>query len=197
MKHTKKSRGTELATRLLVACAAVGWGTALLAGTGYATTWHVPVDVPTIKAAVEDSASYGDSVLVAPGVYDTASGEVFPIFMKDGVVLTSEEGAAATRLDANGTEKVITGSDPDSTTAIAGLTITGGFAPSGGGLYCVDCDLVIEDNVIEANTATGRVGAGGGVYCRGKPRPWRTTRYATTQFPAGWAEASIASRATG
>ncbi len=168
MRPSKTSCGRAArASRLRAMFPLLGSVSALLTGTGYARTWHVPLEVPTVKVAVEDSASYGDSVLVAPGVYDTSSGEVFPIIMKDGVTLMSEGGASVTTLDANETAGVMTCSDLDSTSVITGLTITGGFAPSGGGLYCVECYMVIEDNVIEANTATGRVGAGGGVYCRG------------------------------
>ena len=101
-----------------------------------AYTWHVPATVSTIKHAVEDSAAYGDTVLVAPGIYDTTSGEVFPINMKNGVVLISESGASVTIVNANATGSVITCSNCDQSTEICGFTITGGSALNGGGISC-------------------------------------------------------------
>jgi len=51
-----------------------------------AKIWYVSSSTP-IKVAVEDSAQYGDTVFVAPGIYDTASGEIFPINIKNGMVV--------------------------------------------------------------------------------------------------------------
>ena len=120
----------------------------------HARTWQVPNDVPTIKQAVEDSATYGDTVLVAPGVYDTNSGEIFPINMTSGIILTSESGAPQTTIDANTTGSVILCISCDGSTEISGFTITGGHAQSGGGIYCDQSYVTIRDNVIRNNTAT-------------------------------------------
>ncbi len=128
-----------------------------------ARTWYVPSGVSTIKQAVEDSASYGDTVLVAPGVYDTTSGEDFAIDMQNGVVLMSEQGASTTIIDAHLTNKVFHCENCDSTTVIAGFTITRGRAVNGGGIYCSQSSIEIRDNVIKDNTAT--TGSGGGIYC--------------------------------
>lgn len=61
-----------------------------------ARTWYVNVDgtgnAPTIEAAM-DSASYADTVLVAPGEYAIHSFQ-----MADGVTLLAAEGPANTRL---------------------------------------------------------------------------------------------------
>jgi hypothetical protein len=132
-----------------------------------ARTWRVPQDVGTVKEAVEDSAAYGDTVLVASGTYSPASGEVFPIAMANGVVLVGENGPESTILDAAGTARVIQGTGLDSTTVIVGFTLTGGLAPAGGGLSFVDSDLLIRENVITGNIANGRVGSGGGLSCNG------------------------------
>jgi hypothetical protein len=131
----------------------------------YARTWHVPADVPTIKQAVEDSAAYGDTVLVAPGLYDTTSGESFPINMTNGVVLTSGSGAPLTTIDANTTGSVISSINCDQSTEITGFTITGGRAQNGGGIYCDQSYLTIRDNIIQNNTAISSTGGGGGIYC--------------------------------
>lgn len=128
-----------------------------------ARTWYVPSEILTIKQAVEDSASYGDTVLVAPGVYDTTSGEDFAINMKNGVVLMSEQGALTTIIDAHLTNKVFHCENCDGATVIAGFTITHGRAVNGGGIYCSQSSMEIRDNIIKDNTAT--TGSGGGIYC--------------------------------
>ena len=138
-----------------------------MAGDLAAETWRVPAEVATIRAAVEDSASHGDTILVAPGVYDISSGEIFPITMKNGLVLTSEAGPSETIIDAQMTDRVISCSDLDSTTTIAGFTITGGQAANAGGIHCSDSFLEIRGNIVTENMATGTVGKGGGIYCAG------------------------------
>jgi parallel beta-helix repeat protein len=129
-----------------------------------ARTWHVPTDAPTIKQAVEDSAAYGDTVLVSAGVYDTLTGESFPINMGSGIVLTSESGASVTTIDAGATASVISCVNCDLSTEISGFTITGGRAQSGGGIYCSQSNPTIRDNIIRNNTAISSTGGGGGIY---------------------------------
>ena len=69
-----------------------------------ARTWHVPSEVAMIYEAV-DSASYGDTVLVAPGTYYRERVKPIPviggavwIWLKDGVTITSEGGPEVTVL---------------------------------------------------------------------------------------------------
>jgi hypothetical protein len=66
-----------------------------------AATWRVPSQCATIHAALE-SASYGDTILVAPGtypiIYDLANANVIQL----GICLTSEEGPGETILDLCG-----------------------------------------------------------------------------------------------
>ena len=45
-------------------------------------------------------ATSGDTINVAPGTYNPAAGEVFPILLKSGVQLKSTAGAATTRSNA-------------------------------------------------------------------------------------------------
>ena len=135
---------------------------------GQAWTWHVPDDLGTIKEAIEYYACAGDTVRVAPGVYDTSSGEIFPIsFFLGGVVLMSDSGPLATIIDGGSTGRVFACDNLDSTTVIAGFTITGGDAPRGGGILCDSCFMRIQNNVIRGNSAR----SGGGIYCNyGAPR---------------------------
>jgi hypothetical protein len=160
-QETKKMLG-NLAAKSSLCCILLVVGV-FTAGNLQARTWYVPSELLTIKQAVEDSASYGDTVLVAPGVYDTTSGEDFAINMKNGVVLMSEQGAATTIIDAHLTNKVFHCENCDSTTVIAGFTITRGRAVNGGGIYCSQSSMEIRDNIIRENTAT--TGSGGGIHC--------------------------------
>ena len=61
-----------------------------------AATIHVPADQPTIQAAI-DAAADGDTVLVAPGTYYEDIN-----FHGKIITVTSEQGAAATVIDAGG-----------------------------------------------------------------------------------------------
>lgn len=146
-----------------------------------ARVWHVPSEIPTITTAVEDSAQYSDTVLVATGMYDTTSGEVFPIDMSNGVVLFSEQGADSTIIDGDGTRRLIICDNTDSTTSIIGFTLQNGYAGGdtlidttfidscGGGILCTNnCFLTITNNIFINNTALAR---GGGVYSDGVSSP--------------------------
>jgi hypothetical protein len=161
-------RNVSAGTGLMVLAGLVALGAALgPAGEAAARTWSVPGDAVTIKTAIEDSSAYGDTVLVAAAVYDTASGETFPITMADGVVLLSQSGPALTVIEANSTERVFNCVDLDSGTVIAGFTITGGFQIQGAGIYCVDSYVEIRDNIVTGNIGDGLTAYGGGIYCSG------------------------------
>jgi hypothetical protein len=64
----------------------------------YSRTWHVPSEVATIPDAV-DSASYGDTVLVAPGTYicpDNIDYSLEWVTLPSGVSLIGQGGAHST-----------------------------------------------------------------------------------------------------
>jgi parallel beta-helix repeat protein len=126
--------------------------------------------VPTLTEALQDSAEYGDTVLVAPGTYSPATGETFPLFMVNGAALISEANAEETIVDAQGTAGVLQGTQLDSTTLVSGFTLTGGSQATGGGIYFMSSYATISDNIITGNVATGGTGRGGGIYCSaGRP----------------------------
>jgi parallel beta-helix repeat protein len=133
-----------------------------------ASTINVPLEYSGIQTALF-AASYGDTVLVGPGVH---SGH---IALVNGVTLISEDGPEVTILDAGYQGSVITAVSADANTAVIGFTIRHGVAPEtnpyGGGLHLIDSDILIRDNVIWGNTAE----VGGGICVRGlghAPRIW-------------------------
>jgi hypothetical protein len=94
-----------------------------------ASTWNVPADAPTIQAGI-DSASAGDTVLVACGTYAES------VELKPGITLSSETGLPDCVTIESGSRTVVhCGSTVDSTTLIQGVTILGA---SDDGAYCVD-----------------------------------------------------------
>jgi hypothetical protein len=123
-----------------------------------ARTWYVKQDgtgdAPTIYAAVDSSVT-GDTVLVGPGEYEIWTA----IWMKNGIVVTSEQGPHKTRL--------IPG--PDNTpayafvcqniwihTEISGFWIEGfRWSPSDQGAISIvnASDLYIKNNVLLSNGA--------------------------------------------
>ena len=110
---------------------------ATLVDSAAALTRHVPAEYATINAAL-DASAFGDTVLVAPGVYtdvetrNDGTGFLFTscAFLKDGVVLRSESGPAVTTIDmvqAPGPQPiVIRGALLNSdATVVEGFTVTG------------------------------------------------------------------------
>jgi len=104
--------------------------------------------------------TYGDGcldMLLEPGTYD----ENVDFGVSD-YTLASTSGAATTTLTSSvgGTLIRIAGGQTSSA-MVSGLTLTGGTASSGAGLYISAADPTIVDNIIDNNDATSR---GGGVY---------------------------------
>ena len=103
--------------------------TATVAG---AATLHVPSEYPTIQAGV-DSASVGDTVLVAPNTYSGTGNTDVQFWGKD-IALVSSSGPALTVIDcwsqARGF-KLLDGVSRDA--LIEGFTVLDGFAQFGGG----------------------------------------------------------------
>lgn len=136
-------------------------GLAAIAG---ATVLYVPGQYPTIQSGL-DAASYGDTVLVAPGTYYE-----YWIMMANGVVLTSSHGVDSTVIDANSLGPVIMCSGVDDRTVISGFTIQHGYYPCAGGIDCYNgASPRIENNWIRDNEAY--IFGGGGVYCWGDASP--------------------------
>jgi len=145
------------------------------------STWHVPVDAPTIQAGI-DSSTAGDTVLVACGTYYEHD-----IYVKSGIYLSSETGEpTCVTLDGQGQGYMFRCHSTSSATHVVGFLVTGGRANFGGGLIstneppnitrCVfagnvglqqsgalqfeNCSPVVKDCTVVENTGV----QGGGVY---------------------------------
>jgi hypothetical protein len=138
------------------------------AATGNNTTGNGSAASPfkTITKALSVSSAAGDSIKVAPGTYNTAIGEIFPIEMPTDRKLIGTAGANTTIIDASGSkQRVFNCVGHSSATIIQGFTITGGFAMDstsagvtgkGGGLYISGgSQTVIQQNIITRDTARG------------------------------------------
>ena len=125
-----------------------------LANETKAATIHVPADQPTIQAAI-DAAAGGDTVLVAPGTYYEDIN-----FHGKIITVTSEQGAAATVIDAGGMPSVVTFTSGETrNTVLSGFTITGGRTTySGAGISVSFSSPTIRDNVITGNSGCSGVG---------------------------------------
>lgn len=153
----------------------VGLTCMLSISTASAHTWWVDPggagDALTIQAGI-DSASAGDTVLVACGTY-----YAHDIEMRSGVCLRSETGeAGCVTIDAQYLGKVIVCRGLDQPVSIAGFTLTGGEARGdypencGGGMHCYHSPVDISDVIFEGNRASGLTGEyvnGGGLFVYG------------------------------
>jgi hypothetical protein len=130
---------------------------------------HVPGDSTTIQGGIDGAAS-GDTVMVAPGTYYEYDvdflGKAITVMGTDpeDSVVVSETVVDG---DALGSVFVFQ-SREDTTSVLAGLTITNGKALAGGGVYCYDSSPSILMCLIVGNESTGstRPNGGGGIYCK-------------------------------
>ncbi|HEU4521618.1 MAG TPA: right-handed parallel beta-helix repeat-containing protein, partial [Thermoanaerobaculia bacterium] len=72
----------------------------------------------------------GDTVSVAPGVYDSTNGESFPLVLKDGVSVVSQSGPGSTSIIGDGSSPVIQNINTplSSATSLSGFTLSNGTA---------------------------------------------------------------------
>ena len=135
----------------------------LLATSSAARTWRVPSEVGMIYEAV-DSASYGDTVLVAPGTYYREREKPIPVvggsvwlWLKDVVTIISEGGPEVTVLLETSPSPVnyVVYGDTVVSAVFGGFTIEHGWPGVSSGCQGLDdailvnfSDVLIENNVI-------------------------------------------------
>jgi hypothetical protein len=137
-----------------------------------ARDWYVAPDgtgdAPTIQAAV-DSAAAGDVVLLASGTF-RGDGNRDIDFSGKAITVTSEaREAALCIIDCEGSEaephrgfQFISGEGQDA--VLEAITITGGYARSGGGIICLESSAPVVRNCHVKGCEAGLFG--GGIHAR-------------------------------
>lgn len=121
--------------------------------------YYVPNDYFTIQEAI-DSANPGDTVIIDSGTYSSsASGEFFPIFMKNGVSVEGNN-PTDTFIDAQGHNTVFSLIGYNSGT-ISNLTLTNGSGSRGGGIYIQNSSGTLQNLRVIGNQASNN---GSGIY---------------------------------
>jgi len=133
-----------------------------------ARTWNVPSsECPTIQAGI-DSASVGDTVLVAAGTY-TGEGNKNLDFGGTDLVLLSAAGPDLTIIDCEESGRgffLIRGET--GAAVVEGFTVTNGYVlggwteSCGGGMFCYDSSPTVRRCIFSSNSTTED---GGGMYC--------------------------------
>ncbi|MCH8148088.1 MAG: hypothetical protein IH987_08875 [Planctomycetes bacterium] len=121
----------------------------ILTAPAFAATLHVPDDFLTIQGCI-DAASAGDECVVAPGTYNECIN-----FKGMPITLRSSDGPDVTIIDGTGfgcsVVRCVSEEGPD--TVLDGLTITGGEATWGGGMYNEDSSPTVSNCVFTGNSA--------------------------------------------
>jgi len=118
-----------------------------------------------MEIIAEDSLNFY-TVNLLEGTYSpSATGEVFPIYMVDYIILSGTSADEVT-LDGEGLSNIIVFNEIIEA-EIANLTITGGDGSYGGGIYCYKSNPVIHHININNNTSS----YGGGIYLNNYSSP--------------------------
>jgi hypothetical protein len=131
-----------------------------LSGTLSATTIRVPIDQPTIQAAI-DAAVNGDSVRVSPGTY-SGDGNRDIDFKGKSIVVLAFFGPEGTLINCEGSETephvgFILHSGEPASTQLVGFRIENAWAGTsyGGAITCINSSPYINNCLIFNNHATG------------------------------------------
>ncbi|MBN2172969.1 MAG: right-handed parallel beta-helix repeat-containing protein [Bacteroidales bacterium] len=113
------------------------------------------------------NTSHAHTIHLLEGTYSPSSnGEVFPLFSLDYINISGVSSGQVI-LDAEGLSNVFSFSF-NSNTIIANITITGGTAYNGGGIYLNNSSILFKNSDITNNEASDR---GGGIYISGYSSP--------------------------
>jgi len=123
-----------------------------------ADTFHV-YPGESIQTAIDGASFTGDEIIVHPGTYSEAID-----FWGKAIWLHSSDGPEVTIIDATGlaASVVVCASSEGPDTVLAGFTITGGSATSGGGMYNYYASPTVTNCTFSWNTAG--LGAGAGMF---------------------------------
>jgi hypothetical protein len=134
-----------------------------------ARIWYITPDgtgdAATIQAGI-DSAAVGDTVLVETGSYlDNLDFRGKEILVGSRFVLTGDTTLVAQTVIKALVGRVVSFTHGEGRAArLSGLTITGGSAPSGGGIRCFNASPTLDHLRVIGNTASFE---GGGIHAQG------------------------------
>jgi len=127
--------------------------------------------------ALIDSVSSGDTVLIEPGTYEGTINFQGKDIVVGSLFLTTGDSSyiSQTILDAKQSGSVVRFENSEGAGAVlSGLTLTGGYAVEGGGIYCVGASPTLSHlRIIDNHTYNCeegeyfRAAAGGGIYIAG------------------------------
>ncbi len=186
--------------RLLISAAAI----LVIAADTVAANRHVPGTYPTIQAAVDASNNW-DTIVIAAGTY--APGEVDLGIMHLSIRGATVDGAPATILDGEGSNRLFSIDDGSDGQVIENIHFVNGWGGKGAAVRVYGPGGIEFNNCIfESNTATGK---GGAIYAEGDDSvdgQLRLTNCAfvdntgfiggavyacTTYWPTGWADVTV------
>ncbi len=117
-------------------------------------TWRVPQDYPSIQEAI-DASIVGDTVLVAPGLYQEQG-----LVLGFGMTLVGDGGERANVIiDAGEMGRILTVADVEEEVLVRNLTFQNGLAIDGGAILCVGSTIRIESCAFEDNNVSVDGGA--------------------------------------
>ena len=125
----------------------------LVANLLFAQIINIPADYPTIQMGI-DTASNGDTVLVAPGIYlENINFNGKNITVASHYLITDDISYIfLTNIDGGALNHVVAFENgEDSTALLTGFTIIHGVAVSGGGIYCDSAGPVLSGLIISDN----------------------------------------------
>jgi predicted outer membrane repeat protein len=136
--------------------------TSSVARTWVITTTGIGADAPHIQAGV-DSASNGDIVMLAAGIYRGAGNKNVD-FKGKAIHVTSSGGALVTEIDCEGEGRAfLFQSGEGLASIISGVRIVRGVANFfGGAIFCSGASPTVRDNIFNGNQTGFQ---GGAVYC--------------------------------
>ncbi len=129
----------------------------------HTTILYVPLVFSSIQSAI-DYAWEGDTVLVQPDTYVENINYNGKNIVVSSLFLTTQNTSyiSQTIIDGNSCISVVTFENgEDSTAILCGFTITNGYHPTGGGIYCYYSSPSITNVTISENSAND----GGGIWC--------------------------------
>ena len=147
-------------------CGAVGALGIGCAPTGYIITPDGLSDIPTIQAGIQ-IALPGDSILLAPGVFTGEGNRDIDLMGKELTIISQHAHPESVIIDCAASPAephtgFIAAAGETGATCIKAITITGGYAAAGGGIYCGGGAKPLLSNIIFRQNCAE---LGGGLYC--------------------------------